>query len=175
MAKYPDDFEERKFGNVTYFAITPEWWRKMDEEDRPFNAFVAIMDGHLFLGGSTTLFEQMIAARDGTIARLADSEDYARINASLGRETSGQTPILFMMQRAEESIRHLYDLLDVGNDAQIHRGACRGAAGVGQAERLAQEPPAAAVRHAGAILRPGRRDLLRHRQRLPRHRLHATE
>ena len=83
----------------------------MDEEDRPFNAFVAIMDGHLFLGGSTTLFEQMIAAREGTIARLADSEDYARINASLGRETSGQTPILFMMQRAEESIRHLYDLL----------------------------------------------------------------
>jgi hypothetical protein len=111
MDKYPDEFEERHFGNVTYYAITPEWWREMEEEERPFNAFVAIMDGHLFLGGSCELFEQAIAARDGTIERLADSDDYARISATLGRETSGMTPSMFLVARAEESMRHLYELL----------------------------------------------------------------
>jgi hypothetical protein len=69
------------------------------------------MDGHLFVGGSTLLFEQIIAARDGTAERLADSPDYARLAATIGRETSGQTPALFMMQRSEESLRHVYDLL----------------------------------------------------------------
>ncbi len=111
LKKYPDDFEERRFGSVTYHAITPEWWRNMEEEQRPFNAFVGIMDGNLFLGGSCQLFEEMIAARDGTIDRLADSEDYARITATLGRETAGTTPIVFIVQRSEESIRHLYELL----------------------------------------------------------------
>src|SRR5262249_46971373 len=67
MAKHADDFEERRFGNVIYYAITPEWWRKMEEDQRPFNAFVGIMDGNLFLGGSCQLFEQFIQARDGTI------------------------------------------------------------------------------------------------------------
>jgi hypothetical protein len=83
----------------------------MEEEQRPLNPFVAIMDGHLFLGGSWQLFEEMVAASDGTISRLVDSEDYARVVAALGQETTGQTPIMFTMQRAEESIRHLYELL----------------------------------------------------------------
>ena len=76
-----------------------------------FNAFVAITDGYLFLGGSCQLFEQTIAARDGTIGRLADSDDYARVTAALGREAAGSTTSVFMVQRPEESIRHLYELL----------------------------------------------------------------
>lgn len=111
IAKHAEDFEERRFGNVTYHAITPEWWKKMEEDQRPFNAYVGVMDGNLFVGASTILFEQMIAARDGTIARLADSEDYARLTATLGRETSGLTPVVFLVSRPEESMRHLYDLL----------------------------------------------------------------
>jgi hypothetical protein len=111
VAAHADNFEERRFGSVTYYAITPEWWRRLEEDQRPFNAFVGIMDGNVFLGGSCTLFEQFIAARDGTIARLADSEDYARVTATLGRETSGLTPIMFMLSRPEESMRHLYDLV----------------------------------------------------------------
>jgi hypothetical protein len=111
LDKHQDQFEERQFGDVTYWAITPEWWRNMEESQRPFNAFVAIMDGHFFIGGSCQLFEQVIAARDGTIDRLADSDDYARIVATIGKETAGMTPSMFMVQRAEESMRHLYDLL----------------------------------------------------------------
>ena len=111
LKKYPDDFEERKFGSVTYHAITPEWWKRMEEEQRPFNAMVAIMDGHLFLGGSCQLFEEMVAARDGTITRLVDSDDYDRIKATLGREAASESPIGFTLQRTEESIRHLYELL----------------------------------------------------------------
>jgi hypothetical protein len=109
--KYPDSFEERSFGSVKYHAITPEWWRNMEEAERPFNPFVAVMDGHFFIGGSCTLFEQAVAARDGTIERLADSDDYARIVASMGKETTGQSPAGFMVQRAEESMRHLYELI----------------------------------------------------------------
>ncbi|MEX0642527.1 MAG: hypothetical protein WD468_07490 [Pirellulales bacterium] len=109
--KYPEDFEERRFGSVTYYAITPEWWRDMEEEQRPFNPFVAITDGNLFLGGSCQLFEEMIAARDGTINRLADSEDYARVTATLDRETAGTKPVLFQVSRPEESMRQIYELL----------------------------------------------------------------
>jgi hypothetical protein len=111
IEKYPDSFQERSFGAVKYHAITPEWWRRMDEAERPFNPFVAVMDGHFFIGGSCSLFEQAIAARDGTIDRLADSDDYARIVASMGQETAGQTPAGFMVQRAEESMRHMYELI----------------------------------------------------------------
>lgn len=111
MDVHEGGFEERRFGSVTYHAITPEWWKKMDEADRPFNPFVGIMDGNLFLGGSCQLFEEIIAARDGTIDRLADSDDYARVTATLGRETAGLTPVVFLVSRAEESMRHLYELV----------------------------------------------------------------
>ena len=72
---------------------------------------VAIMDGHLFIGTSCQLFERCVAARDGTIDRLVDSEDYARTKEVLGRETAGTTPVLFSVSRYEESIRHWYELL----------------------------------------------------------------
>jgi hypothetical protein len=111
MGRFPDLFEERQFGDVTYYAITPDWWKDMEEDARPFNPFVAIMDGQLFAGGSTQLFEQVIAVRDGTAERLVDSPDYMRLAATLGRETAGQTPAMFLMQRSEESLRHVYDLL----------------------------------------------------------------
>jgi hypothetical protein len=109
--KHPDLFEERNFGNVTYYAITPDWWKQMDEAERPINPFVAVMTGHVFVGGSCQLFEQVIAARDGTIERLVDSNDYARIVATLGRETTGTTPAMSLISRSEESLRHMYELL----------------------------------------------------------------
>jgi hypothetical protein len=111
MEKFPDVFEERTFGNVTYHAILPPRLREMEAEERPAEPFVAIMDGYLFLGGSCKLFEQCIAARDGTVDRLVDSEDYARATEVLGRETAGLTPTLFSVSRFEETVRQWYDLL----------------------------------------------------------------
>jgi hypothetical protein len=111
MEKFPDVFEERTFGNVTYHAILPPRLREMEEDERPAEPFVAIMDGYLFLGGSCKLFEQCIAARDGTVDRLVDSEDYARATEVLGRETAGLTPTMFSVSRYEETVRQWYDLL----------------------------------------------------------------
>lgn len=111
MEKFPDVFEERTFGNVTYHAILPPRLREMEEDERPAEPFVAIMDGYLFLGGSCKLFEECIAARDGTVDRLVDSEDYARATEVLGRETAGLTPTLFSVSRYEETVRQWYDLL----------------------------------------------------------------
>jgi hypothetical protein len=111
IEKYPDAFEERSFGQTTYHAILPEGLKDMAEEDRPMEPCVAIMDGHLFIGTSCKLFESCIAARDGTVDRLVDSEDYARTKEVLGRETAGSTPVLFSVSRYEESIRHWYELL----------------------------------------------------------------
>jgi hypothetical protein len=111
IEKYPDVFEERSFGQVTYHAILGEGLKNMAEEDRPMEPCVAIMDGHLFLGTSCQLFERCVAARDGTVDRLVDSEDYARTKEVLGRETAGTTPVLFSVSRYEESIRHWYELL----------------------------------------------------------------
>ncbi|MCI0332696.1 MAG: hypothetical protein L0228_05695 [Planctomycetes bacterium] len=111
MAKYPDVFEERQFGNVTYHAILPPRLRDMAEEERPAEPCIAVMDGYMFLGGSCKLFERCVAARDGTIDRLVDSEDYARATEVLGRETAGLTPAIFSVSRYEETMRQWYDLL----------------------------------------------------------------
>jgi hypothetical protein len=111
MAEYPDVFEERQFGNVTYHAILPPRLREMEEDERPAEPFFAIMDGYLFVGGSCQIFERCVAARDGTVDRLADSEDYARATAVLSRETAGLTPVIFSVSRAQETMRQWYDLL----------------------------------------------------------------
>jgi hypothetical protein len=109
--RYPDVFEERTFGKITYHAIMPEALKNMDEEQRPAEPFVAIMDGYLFVGGSCNQFERCIAARDGTEQRLVDSEDYARVMGVLGRETGGASPVMLSMSRYEETIRQWYELL----------------------------------------------------------------
>jgi len=109
--KFADVFEERRFGDVEYYAIMPEGLKNMDEEERPVEPCVAVMDGHLFIGGSCNLFERCVAARDGTVDRLVDSRDYARVTEVLGRETAGTTPALLAMSRYEETVRQWYDLL----------------------------------------------------------------
>jgi hypothetical protein len=111
MDKFPDLFEERQFGDATYYAIVPPKLKEIEEEERAASPFVAIMDGYLFLGGSCQLFERCVAARDGTVDRMVDSEDYARATDVIGRETSGTTPALFLVSRYEESVHQWYDLL----------------------------------------------------------------
>jgi hypothetical protein len=85
--------------------------RDRPEEERRANPFVGIMDGYLFFGGSINKFERCVAARDGTADRLADSDDYTRAKAVIGRETAGTTPVMFSMSRFEETVRQWYDLL----------------------------------------------------------------
>jgi hypothetical protein len=109
--RYPDVFEERTFGKITYHAIMPEALKNMEEEQRPAEPFVAIMDGYLFVGGSCNQFERCVAARDGTVERLVDSEDYARVMGVLGRETAGTTPVMMSVSRYEETIGQWYALL----------------------------------------------------------------
>jgi hypothetical protein len=104
-------FEERTFGKITYHAIMPEALKNMEEEQRPAEPCVAIMDGYLFIGGSCNQFERCIAARDGIEDRLVDSEDYARVSAVLGRETAGTTPVMLSISRIEETYRQWYQLL----------------------------------------------------------------
>src|SRR5690606_35490031 len=63
----PTPFEQRHFGNVTYYERSPEALDELPAGGRPEQPFVAIMDGYFFIGGSTQLFERCIAARDGTV------------------------------------------------------------------------------------------------------------
>lgn len=111
IGKFPDLFDERHFGNVTYYAIMPKRLKDKPEEERMMSPFVAVTDGYLFVGGSCQQFESCVAARDGTEDRLVDSDDYARASAVIGRETAGTTPVMFMVGRAEESLRQWYELL----------------------------------------------------------------
>ncbi len=117
MEKFPDVFEERKFGSVTYHSMLGPRLREMPEEERPTNPFVAIMDGYLFLGGSAQLFERCVAARDGTVERLLDSEDYARATQVLTQETAGVSPVVFSVVRPQETIRQWYEFL-MSDDAR---------------------------------------------------------
>jgi hypothetical protein len=112
--KYSDVFVEKHFGNVTYYAMEPSSWRKLDEDKReniPLHPFAAIMDGNFFIGTSTQRFEECIAARDGTAERMVDSADYVRTSAVIGRETTGTTPVLFSLSRPAETMRQWYGAL----------------------------------------------------------------
>lgn len=111
IGKFPELFEEKHFGNVTYHAIIVRPFKDKPEEERPINPFVAITDGYLFLGTSMQLFERCITARDGTADRLVDSDEFKRTSAVIGRETAGKTPVLFTASRFEETVRQWYDLL----------------------------------------------------------------
>jgi hypothetical protein len=51
-----------------------------------------------------------VAARDGTVDRLVDSDDYARTSEVVGRETTGTTPAMFSMSRYEETMHQWYGL-----------------------------------------------------------------
>jgi hypothetical protein len=110
LAKFPERTEERKFGDVTYHAFVIEWPEEL-RDDPPSTPFVAVMDGYLFLGGSCQLFEQAIAARDGTVERLADVPAYQQMLTEVEQEAPGVTPAVWMYSRPEESLRQWYDLL----------------------------------------------------------------
>jgi hypothetical protein len=111
MQKFPELFEERSFGNVKYHAMKNPRPDDVAEEERPFHPCVGIMEGYVFISTSCQRFEDCVAARDGTVARLADSSDFARASALIGRETVGITPVLFSVSRSEESLRHWYEVL----------------------------------------------------------------
>ncbi|HEX5471208.1 MAG TPA: hypothetical protein VFW73_04950 [Lacipirellulaceae bacterium] len=111
VAKFPELFEEVHFGKASYYAIMPQKLKDQPEADRAANPFVAIMDGYLFVGTSRQQFERCISARDGTADRLIDSDDYVRTSAVIGRETGGMAPVVFTMNRPEESFHQWYDLL----------------------------------------------------------------
>jgi hypothetical protein len=111
IGKFPELFEEKHFGNVTYHAIIPKGFKDKPEEERPITPFVAISDSYLFVGTSTQEFERCITARDGTVDRLVDSDEYKRTTAVIGRETAGKTPVLFTANRFEETVHQWYELL----------------------------------------------------------------
>ncbi len=116
--KFPDLFAEKHFGSVTYYELVPGGIktpaaRKGDAEidEIIMNPFVGITDGYFFIGTSAKRFEECVAARDGTVPRLVDSQDYIRTSAVIGREVRGVTPVMFTMGRFEETLRQWYDLL----------------------------------------------------------------
>ena len=104
-------FEEQKFGNVKYYAMKPKWLEALPEDQRPFVPFVGILDGYFFIGGSTQIFEQAIAASQGTADRLADSKEYQAIQAQVQRETPGLTPAVWMYSDVRQTLHQWYDLL----------------------------------------------------------------
>jgi hypothetical protein len=111
VAKFPEVFEEKHFGDITYYLIMSKRLKEMSEDERPAAPFVGIMDGYLFVGGSAQQFERCVSARDGAVERLIDSPEYARTSAVIGRETAGTQPVMFSMGRFEETVRQWYDLL----------------------------------------------------------------
>ena len=69
------------------------------------------MDGYFFIGGSCQLFERAIAARDGTVERLADLPEYQQLAAEVAAGDARVYAGDVDLQRPEESLRQWYDLL----------------------------------------------------------------
>ncbi len=110
VERYPDQFEERQFGDVTYQAFVIEWPERF-KGDPPSTPFLAVLDGYFLFGGSCQLFERAVEARDGTVERLADIPTYALLAAEVQQEAPGVTPAVWLYNRPEESVRQWYDLL----------------------------------------------------------------
>jgi hypothetical protein len=110
VEKYPERLEERQFGDVKYYAMVIEWPEEM-RESPPNSPCFAVFDGYFFFGSSCQLLEHAIAARDGTVDRLADQPAYMQLAAEVQQEAPGVTPSLILYSRFEESIRQWYDLL----------------------------------------------------------------
>ncbi|MGD9636084.1 MAG: hypothetical protein AB7G28_12230 [Pirellulales bacterium] len=110
VEKYHDHLEERQFGDVKYYALVIEWPEEL-RKNPPNSPCFAVFDGYFFFGGSCQLLEHAIAARDGTVDRLADQAAYMQLAAELQQEAPGVTPALILYSRIEESLRQWYDLL----------------------------------------------------------------
>jgi hypothetical protein len=110
VAKYPELLEKREFGGVTYYAFVIEWPEEL-KDDPPNTPLVAVTDGYFFLGGSCQLFERTIAARDGTVDRLADRPDFTQLAAEVQQEAPGISPAAFAYSRFEVTLRTWYDVL----------------------------------------------------------------
>jgi ribosomal protein S18 acetylase RimI-like enzyme len=110
VAKYPERLEKREFGGVTYYAVVIDWPEQLREEP-PNTPLFAVTDGYFFAGGSCQLFERAMAARDGTVERLADQPQFAQLAAEVQQEAPGITPAMFLYSRFEETLRQWYDLL----------------------------------------------------------------
>jgi hypothetical protein len=110
VEKYSELLEERQFGDIKYYAFIIEWPEQLQDEP-PNNPFVAVMDGYFFVGGSCQLFERAIAARDGTVDRLADQPQYIQMAAELQQEAPGISPSMILYSDFEETLRQWYDLL----------------------------------------------------------------
>lgn len=110
VAKYPERLEERQFGDVKYQALVIDWPEEM-RDNPPNSPCFAVFDGYFFVGGSCQLLEHAIAARDGTVDRLADQAAYMQLAAEVQQEAPGVTPALILYSRFEESLRQWYDLL----------------------------------------------------------------
>ena len=98
VAKYPERLAERKFGDVTYYALVIDWPEQLRDEP-PNSPCFAVTDGYFFVGGSCQLFERAIAARDGTVERLADQPEYVQLAAEVQQEAPGITPALWAYSR----------------------------------------------------------------------------
>jgi hypothetical protein len=92
VSRQSGSFTKRFIGAVPYYAPP-------DEADGPFSPCIAIMDKHMFFSLSTKLFEQAVMARQGEAPRLAESQDYQRISATLTEETSSHRPAVLMVSR----------------------------------------------------------------------------
>lgn len=110
VEKYSERLAERQFGDVKYYAFVIDWPEQM-RDNPPNSPFVAVMDGYFFVGGSCQLFEHAIAARDGTVDRLADQPAYMQLAVEVQQEAPGVAPALILYSRFEESLRQWYDLL----------------------------------------------------------------
>lgn len=110
VEKFSEHLEERKFGDVTYYAFVINWPEEL-KDDPPTTPFMALMEGYFFLGGSCQLFERAIAARDGTVDRLVDDPAFQQLAAEVQQEAPGVTPALWVYSRPVESLRQWYDLL----------------------------------------------------------------
>jgi hypothetical protein len=118
LSKYSEHFEKKEFGGVTYYAWIIDWPDEL-KDDPPNSPLMAVANGYFYLGGSCKLFEQMIAARDGTVDRLADHPEFMQLAAEVQQETPGITPAVFTFARSEETLRNWYEVLQTAKSREF--------------------------------------------------------
>ncbi len=83
--KFGDRLEQQELGGATYYAFVPRRFRDRPEEERRMTPCFAVLEDTLIASSSTSLFQAMLEAHQGTRPRLADSIEFKVIQSRVER------------------------------------------------------------------------------------------
>jgi hypothetical protein len=126
VAKFPDAFEKKLYGNVSYYALDRAVMRRQrraqpteepppgDGQDlarRRVQPCMGIVGDYLIIADRPSFLEKIAAAKAGGAPALAEDLEYKLIASKIRRQSGGIAPAMVTFNRPEMAMRMMYDLV----------------------------------------------------------------